>query len=162
VKTTERANSAKATRIIEALIVRFRPDILAIEDWNASGSRRCDRVRRLLGRIASRGKKSVRVHLITARQLRALGPLNEVNTKYGRACFLAEQFPELQAFLPRFRKPWMSEEDRMAIFDALGFALAHFPMQTPAGLPLSRTDAGLSSGSTEEADLQAQDAEHHD
>jgi hypothetical protein len=134
-KTTGRADSAKAIRIIERLIDRFRPDILAIEDSGASGSRRCERVRKLLDRIASRGAKSVRVRLIGPRQLRALGPLNQVNTKYARACFLADRFPELGAFLPRFRKPWMSEEDRMGIFDALGFALAAFPTRIPAHNP---------------------------
>jgi hypothetical protein len=134
-KTTGRADSAKAIRMIETLIDRFRPDVLAIEDSDASGSRRCERVRKLLDGIASRGIKSVRVRLIEGGQLRKLGPLNEVNTKYGRACFLAERFPELRAFLPRFRKPWMSEEDRMAIFDALGFAKTCFLMETAAADP---------------------------
>src|SRR5580692_4430366 len=104
-KSSGTADNAKAARMIEALIDRFQPDILAIEDWEATGSRRCLRVRKLLDRIASRRTKSIRVRLITARQLRALGPRSQVNTKYGRACFLAEQFPELRAFLPRFRKP---------------------------------------------------------
>lgn len=128
-KSTGRADSAKAIRMIEGLISRFQPDVLAIEDWNEIGSRRCDRVRKLLDSIASHGRKSVRIRLVTAGQLRALGPLAEVNTKYGRACFLAERFPELRAFLPHFRKPWMSEEDRMAIFDALGFSLACLPAE---------------------------------
>jgi hypothetical protein len=129
-KSTGRADSAKTTILIAALIDRFRPDVLAIEDPSEGGSRRCDRVRKLLDGIASRGIKSVSVRLITMQKLRALGPFSQVNTKYGRSCFLAEQFPEIQAFLPRLRKPWMHEEDRMAIFDALGFALACFPTRT--------------------------------
>ena len=35
-----------------------------------------------------------------------------------------EQFPELAPRLPRFRKLWMSEDERMSIFDALSLALA--------------------------------------
>jgi hypothetical protein len=35
----------------------------------------------------------------------------------------------------------MSEEDRMAIFDALGFALTCFPMQTPAADPPEESSA---------------------
>jgi hypothetical protein len=116
--------------VIQVLIVRFQSVVLAIEDGNVTGSRRCARVRKLLNRIASRGIKSLRVR-ITMRPLRTLGPRSQVNTKYGIACFLANQFAELQAFLPRFRKPWMSEEDRMAIFDALGFAMVCFPTQGP-------------------------------
>jgi len=33
------------------------------------------------------------------------------------------------ARLPRFRKPWMSEDSRMSIFDAVAFGLTCF--QTP-------------------------------
>jgi len=31
-------------------------------------------------------------------------------------------FPELARFLPRERKPWMSEDERMRIFDAAALA----------------------------------------
>lgn len=132
-KTTGRADNGKAARVIEALIERFRPDILALEDWDSEGSRRCDRVQKLLDRIASSESKRVRVRLISPRHLRAIGPLPQVSTKYGRACFLAERFPELYAFLPRFRKPWMSEDSRMALFDALAFAVASFPVHIRTG-----------------------------
>ena len=35
------------------------------------------------------------------------------------------QFPELEKRLPRVRKPWMSEDERMSIFDAVALAIAH-------------------------------------
>jgi RNase H-fold protein (predicted Holliday junction resolvase) len=149
-KSSGKADSAKAAHLIQALIERYQPDILAVEDWDATGSRRCERVRKLLNRIASRGTKSLRVRLITARQLRTLGPRSQVNTKFGRASFLAGQFAELRAFLPRFRKPWMSEEDRMAIFDALAFAVTCFPTQAPVPLLPSPTSEAPSSSSSED------------
>ena len=34
---------------------------------------------------------------------------------------MANHFPELAPRLPRFRKPWMSEDYRMSIFDAIAF-----------------------------------------
>jgi len=34
-----------------------------------------------------------------------------------------QRFPELAPRLPRFRKPWMSEDYRMSIFDAVAFGL---------------------------------------
>jgi hypothetical protein len=42
---------------------------------------------------------------------------------------IAKRFPELALRLPRFRKPWMSEDYRMSIFDAAGFALAFYSAQ---------------------------------
>jgi len=95
-----------------------------LEDWNADGSRRCVRVQRLLDRIATHEGKRVLVRLVRQKEIRAIGPLPLTSTKQGRASFLAERFPELQPFLPPVRKPWMREDDNMAIFDALSFAVA--------------------------------------
>ena len=46
--------------------------------------------------------------------------------KYEIAIAIAKRFPELAPRLPRLRKPWMSEDDRMSIFDAIGLAAAFF------------------------------------
>ena len=126
-RTTGRADNAKALSVIDKLIDRFRPDVLALEDWESAGSRRCGRVQTLLDRIAATEGPRVLVRLITRRQIRAIGPMPQTSTKRGRACFLAERFLELQPFLPPIRKPWMPEDDRMAIFDAVSFAVACFP-----------------------------------
>jgi hypothetical protein len=123
-RTTAKADNAKSASVIQQLIERFRPDVLALEDWNAVGARRCARVETLLDGIAAEEGKRVLVRLIARREIRALGPLSETSTKYGRACLLADRFPELQAFLPPLRKLWMPEDDRMAIFDAVSFAAA--------------------------------------
>ena len=123
-KSTRRAQNRETERLIESLLARFQPDILALEDWNAPGSRRCPRIERLLRRVAAKEGSRVRVRLASRQLVRTIGPLPRTNTKYGRALFLAERFSELRAFLPPFRKPWMPEDSRMAIFDALAFALA--------------------------------------
>jgi hypothetical protein len=136
-KTTGRADSSKAVSAIEALIDRFRPDVLALENWESAGARRCDRIDLLLNHIASTERNRVRVRLISPREIRAIGPLPAVGTKYGRACFLTERFPELLAFLPPVRKPWMSEDERMSIFDAVAFAVACFPRRSEVPEPPS-------------------------
>jgi hypothetical protein len=128
-RTTGRADNAKSARVIEKLIDRFHPDVLALEDWDSDGSRRCGRVQKLLDRIATAEKRRVTVRLVTRHQIRAIGPMPQTGTKRGRACLLVERFTELQAFLPPLRKPWMPEDDRMAIFDAMSYALACFPAQ---------------------------------
>jgi len=53
-RTTGSADNAKSAHVIGKLIDRFRPDILALEDWDSAGSRRCERVQSLLDRIATR------------------------------------------------------------------------------------------------------------
>ena len=39
------------------------------------------------------------------------------------AVAIANRFPDLAPRLPRFRKPWMSEDYRMTIFDAVALAV---------------------------------------
>jgi hypothetical protein len=125
-KSTGRADNRKSSRALDKLIERFQPDILILEDWDSTGSRRCERVDRLLSRIASRDKRQPGVRLVNSRKLRLIGPAAQTNTKYGRALLPSARFPEVHPFLPPIRKPWMPEDNRMAIFDALGFALAYF------------------------------------
>jgi hypothetical protein len=47
-------------------------------------------------------------------------------TKYEIALAIAKRFPELAPRLPRFRKPWMSEDYQMSIFDAVGLGVSSF------------------------------------
>jgi len=124
IRSTGRADNAKSARVIDKLIDRFRPDVLVLENCNAAGSRRCRRVQTLLSRIAATEGRRVLVRLVTRRQIRAIGPLPLTSTKQGRASFLAERFPDLEALVPPARKRWSPEHDRMAIFDALSFAVA--------------------------------------
>jgi hypothetical protein len=49
-----------------------------------------------------------------------------VSNKAKTARIVAAKFPELRSRLPPERKPWMSEDYRMAIFDAAAFALTLF------------------------------------
>jgi len=123
-RITGRPDNQRAVEIIAEMIDRFKPDLLALEDWKAAGSRRCERVEILLNLIATGKWEGMVVRLVSVREVRAIGPLPDMATKYGRATFFADQYPELQAFLPPVRKPWMSEDTRMSIFDAVGFAVA--------------------------------------
>jgi Holliday junction resolvasome RuvABC endonuclease subunit len=45
-------------------------------------------------------------------------------TKHEIAIAIAKAFPELTSRLPRMRRPWMSEDESMNVFDAVALALA--------------------------------------
>jgi hypothetical protein len=49
-----------------------------------------------------------------------------IRNKNQMARFIVVRFPELARYVPPERKPWMSEDPRMAIFDGAAFALALF------------------------------------
>jgi hypothetical protein len=67
-----------------------------------------------------------------------------MTTKHQIAVVIAGKFPELAPRLPPVRKPWMTEDARMAIFDAVALALAHYGRSR---LERNSTDTGREEGS---------------
>jgi len=115
-----------SVRKLRALIQRYKPDILVFEDTHHRSSRRGSRVRRLLGQFAREAHAhGVMVKKVTQREVQGrfgAYPGRQL-TKHRIALALADKFPELWEHLPRVRKLWMSEDERMNIFDALAMAL---------------------------------------
>jgi hypothetical protein len=101
--------------------------VLVLEDYAGGSARRCCRVERLIDDIAKLAmKRNVKVRRFSRAQVKQMFAGSGASNKYEIAQAIAKRFPELQPRLPRFRKPWMSEDYRMSIFDAVGFALTYF------------------------------------
>jgi hypothetical protein len=117
-------------RRIDELVGRYRPLIIVTEDTNSKGSRRGVRVRELVDEIR---RQSPEWHsfcrAVSRIQVRRTIRQSERATKYEIALSLIEDFPELRPRLPKPRKPWMSEDARMAIFDALAFGLTYLRLK---------------------------------
>jgi hypothetical protein len=110
----------------EALFWRYIPDLLVVEAPRGPGSRRAMRARTLIHRIEAFAlSKTLPVRKVSRGEVRVAFGGRE-KTKYEIAETIVRFFPELEDRLPRFRKPWMSEDERMNIFDAVSFALAAF------------------------------------
>jgi Holliday junction resolvasome RuvABC endonuclease subunit len=115
---------------IAELIQRYEPTVIVAEDGTGKGSRRCPRVLRLLRDVRKLAAKN---HIVMrsfprSKVWRTFAE-GEALTKHQIAKLIAARFPELAPRLPPFRKPWMSEDDRMSIFDALAFALTFFHVE---------------------------------
>ncbi len=128
VKTVRGDKQAGCLRKIRELLQLYQPTVVVLEDCARRGSRRCPRVRRLIERIrATVTKSGVKARLVsTARVRKAFAP---ASTKHEIAVALANRFPELAPLLPPPRKPWMSEDCRMNIFDAVALARPSLPTQ---------------------------------
>ena len=110
--------------LVADLLDRFQPDIVVMEDMEALTCRRCERVRSLVHAISTpAASRHVPTALITRDQVNATFG---VSTKHQVATLIASRLPELASLLPPFRKPWMSEDPRMSLFDAAAFALAYY------------------------------------
>jgi len=115
--------SGSLVRKVDALLSRYKPDVLVLEDLGAEGARRRVRARKeiqAMERLAlTRGVRVKRVSRLGVRDNFAPG-----KSKYEVALRLAEIFPVLANRLPRKRNTWRPEEVRMSVFDALGIAAA--------------------------------------
>jgi len=107
------------------LLTDFEPDVVVLEDAEDSASRRVNRIRELIkAMIVLARKRGIMVHsLARTAVVTCFDPLEKRATKYSIAARLAKDFPELLPALPKPRKPWESEHERMAIFDALALAV---------------------------------------
>jgi hypothetical protein len=107
---------------IREFLAAFRPDTLVFEAYGDPSCRLGPRARNLLWRL------HVLAYLqgVTARHVSRAEVQSAFvrtgKTKHAIACRIAALYPELQPRLPRKRKPWMSEDERMGIFDAISFS----------------------------------------
>lgn len=105
---------------LSELLERFQPDFLVLEE--PDGSRRRGRGReRIAAATALAGKRGLPVATVSRKRITET--FAGAGDKHGIAESLSRYFPELLGSLPKKRKPWASEDERMNVFDALSFAL---------------------------------------
>jgi hypothetical protein len=128
-------NSRALLRKISKLIDLYYPDVIVIEDCGHARSRRRQRVRTVISQVAALSTGETEVQLIPAALVHGMFGAGKAVTKHQIATLVAEHFSELSLRLPPARKPWMPEDSRFAIFDAVAFGLTYFLLDdtdTPA------------------------------
>ncbi len=132
VKETKTDKKRRSLKLIDDLIERYQPSVVVVEDYAGKGSRRCRRVRELIEDISKlASKRKIRVRSFSTAKVKQAFSESGASNKQDIATAIANRFPELAPRLPRFRKPWMSEDYRMSIFDAVGLAITFFQTKTP-------------------------------
>lgn len=120
----------KTIRRAAGLIEQYRPAVVVLEDHGNRRRPRSARVSNIIAQVTelatAAGVSLAPVAWSRVRQ--AVTPNGGVN-KYGIARRVAERLPVLASQPPRYRKPWMSEDYRMAIFDAAALGLAYYALQ---------------------------------
>lgn len=120
---------ARNIRRLNELIDFYEPDLVVTEDistWPRRG-KRAQRFERGLRKVAFRRNLAVKRYSQSA--------VEDIFEQFGakkkilRARKIAEWLPSLSARLPRARRPWMSEDYRMAIFDAAALALVCYYLE---------------------------------
>jgi hypothetical protein len=113
---------------IASLLALHTPDVLVLQDMSDLGTVRAPRIQELNRRIAELASQCG-VLVCTYSRVQVVDIFDEqfsAVTKQGIAQVLAKHIPALDLYLPPARKPWMSEDARMGIFDAAALAWTYF------------------------------------
>jgi hypothetical protein len=113
--TSESRSSGPHRIVLKNLIARFEPTLVVLE--SGKGSKRRGRFLRIAASLEDlAGTRGVSVARV-ARQLRRED--GSLLSKREAAIALASRYPQLASKLPRVRRPWISEDRRSSVFDAL-------------------------------------------
>jgi Holliday junction resolvasome RuvABC endonuclease subunit len=128
VKLVEGDKNSGSMKKVGEMIDLYNPQVMVLEDTANKESRRSPRIKALTKLLVVVAEdRSVKVVMFSQKQVRRVLLGDERGTKEALAANIAEQFPEELGFrLPPKRRPWMSEDSRMDIFDAVALALAHY------------------------------------
>jgi Holliday junction resolvasome RuvABC endonuclease subunit len=124
-KVTRGDKQAASLSKVSELIRHYRPEVIVLEDFRRS--RRCQRVKDLLSGVCElAAKEGLRTRCFTTSYVKRVFQTFGARTKHEISQAVAQQLPELAPQVPRYRKPWMSEDYQMAMFDAVALALTYF------------------------------------
>lgn len=127
VKSTKTSKQKATLAKVTELIRHYQPEMIVLEAVGGKGSRRCKRIQDLITSIRSLAQvRNVRSSSFSPAQVKRIFLTFGAATKHQIAHAVAQQLPELASRVPRYRKPWMSEDYGMAIFDAAALALTYF------------------------------------
>lgn len=113
----------KCLKRIDFLIERYQPTAVALEKKPNRPTHKRKRVVLIEGVLTASKRKDIAVQSFEREQIRQYFSEFGAITKEEIAKRIAEQFPELFPRLPKHREPYMSEDYRMNIFDAVALVL---------------------------------------
>jgi hypothetical protein len=112
---------------ITQIVDRYAPDVLVVQDTSAHGTQRARWITALNTSITVLAKdRDIAVFAYSREQVRAAFEPYECPNKHSLAELIAKQIPAFERYVPPPRKPWMSEDRRMGIFDAAALGLVFF------------------------------------
>ncbi len=116
------------------LIELYQPEIMVVQNTHVESSRRTQFMHKLIEDIETLGSqnqvKTIRIPWSKVRRFFEAS-IHNASTKHQIAEAIAHEIPELVPRLPPKRKPWMSEDYRMSIFDAVAFGLTYYHIYEP-------------------------------
>jgi hypothetical protein len=112
---------------VDSVFALHAPDVLVLQDMSEHGTRRARRIKELNQLIAEHAeRRAIPVSTYSRAQILERFADHHGMTKQRLAEAIAKYVPALNLYVPLERKPWMSEDARMGIFEAAALAWMYF------------------------------------
>jgi hypothetical protein len=129
--TAKLDKNAKCLAKLDKLLRRFEPAVLVLEMFKDGPRRRTWRVRKLCrDMVKLAAERGVHVEIYGRDEVAAGFSQFGVGTREGIATAVAFMIEGFEHRLPPPRRAWMSEDPRMALFNAAALALTHYRLQS--------------------------------
>lgn len=117
----------KCLEHVEKLVSRFEPDTIVLEAFEKRRSARASRIAHL-GRaiVALATDRSIEVAIYSRGDVKACFASVGAVSRQEIAEAVARSIPALAHRIPKPRKPWESDDPRMALFSAAALVLTHY------------------------------------
>jgi hypothetical protein len=118
---------SRCLRHIEKILARYEPDSVILQDMSPIGTQRASRITKINSAIEELCELSgIPTYAFSRAQVRSAFSYGGVTTKQAIAEAIAKHVPAFERYLPPIRKPWMTEDSRMGLFDAAALAWTFF------------------------------------
>jgi Holliday junction resolvasome RuvABC endonuclease subunit len=106
------------------ILDRYHPDFLVIRDTQRSRTLRIANLNTAICEMAAH--RGIPIHAYSRDHVRRAFEYAGVSNKQGVAELIAKHIPAFERYVPPPRKPWMSEDPRMGLFDAAALGLLFY------------------------------------
>jgi len=112
---------------ITQIVDRYVPDVIVVQDTSEHGTQRARWITALNVSINVLAKdRAIPAFAYSRDQVRAAFERHGCSNKHRLAELIAKHIPAFERYVPPPRKPWMSEDRRMGLFDAAALGLVFF------------------------------------
>lgn len=121
--------NAICLRKLDQMLDQFMPEALLLEAFGKRSSFRSDRITRLYQAIASMAvSRGINVQVYSFNDVKACFASVGARTRQEIAEAVARHIDAFGHRMPKARKPWQSEDRRMALFSAAALVLTHYQL----------------------------------
>ena len=129
IATIRPINNASILKRVKRMIEFYKPETIIIPTTKGKFSVKSNRVKELLNdiveHVTSLDEQEIDCYHYSREDIRNVFQQFGAVNKFEIAMKIIDWFSEFETRMPRYRRPWMSEDYNMGMFDAISLILTH-------------------------------------